>query len=84
MATIVNNPGPERVVAVDSSAGSAGWGVAVIILLAVVGVGIFAWMYYQRPAAPAEPGTTEINVTLPAGTDNSGGANAGGGTEPAP
>lgn len=56
--TIVNTPGPQE-------SGTAGWAVAVVILLAVV-VGGFVWYRYYRPAAPASTDTTNINVTIPA------------------
>ncbi len=52
--TIVNTPGQDN--------GTAGWVVALIVLLAVI-VGGFVWYRYYR-AAPA-PATTNINVTLP-------------------
>ena len=69
MATIVNNP-PERVVEVDRG-DSGGWAVSVIILLVVIAVGAYAWIHYHHAAQPASGGTN-INVTLPAGTQNSG------------
>lgn len=81
MATIVNNPGPERVVEVDRTGDSTGgWAVAVVILIAVI-VGIFAWVHYHPATAPTSTGGSNINVTLPAATNppaNSGGAAAGG------
>ena len=74
METIVNNPSErsERIIERESS---AGWVVAVIVLLAVIGLGIYAWAQYRSaPAEPAQqsPGTN-IEVTLPSGEENSGG-----------
>lgn len=76
MATIVNTPG-------DRSDGSAGWAVAVIILLVVI-AGIAFW-YMRGRAAPAQsPGAT-IQVNLPTGGDSGGGSGGGGGgAAPAP
>lgn len=54
--TIVNTPS-------TNDAGSAGWFVALIILLAVI-VGGFVWYRYHR--APAAAPATNINVTIPA------------------
>ena len=73
MATIVNNPGSQG----DNS--SAGWAVAVIILLVVVVAGIFWYTRYR--AAPASPGAT-IQVNLPTGGDTNNGGT--GGPAPAP
>ena len=74
MATIVNNPGPERVVEVDRS-DSSGWAVAVIVLVLVI-VGLFLWYRYYHTAPPAQNGSANINVTFPSG--NSGGNSSGG------
>jgi hypothetical protein len=74
MATIINTPGSSG----DNS--SAGWAVAVAILLVIVIGGIFWYTQYYRGAAPA-PGAT-IQVNLPTGGDNGG--NGGGGAAPAP
>ncbi len=63
MATVINNPG--------ESSDSSGWAVAVIILLIVIAGGAYAWFRYHRAAAP---GDTNINVTLPTGTQDNGGA----------
>ena len=71
MATIVNTPGPERVVEVRRT-DSSGWAVAVLILVVVIAVGAYAWVHYHR-AAPAASGGTNINVTLPGGTTDTGG-----------
>lgn len=73
MATIVNNPPPDRTLQVEKE-GSAGWAVAVVILVAVVVAGAFLWMRYNNaPAGRAYEGNNEpgggsanINVTLPA------------------
>ena len=61
--TIVNTPP-------TSDSGSAGWAVAVIILLAVIAGG-FMWYRYHG-AAPAQPTPANINVTipLPGGAEN--------------
>ncbi len=78
MATIVNTPG-------DRSDNSAGWAVAVIILLVVI-AGIAFWYMRYRGAPAQNPGAT-IQVNLPAGGDNgggSGGGGGGGGAAPAP
>jgi hypothetical protein len=75
MATIINNPPGETTVAADSS---AGWAVAVVILLAIIAVGAYAWIHYHRAGtAPAPaPGTT-VQVNLPTGGSNPGTAPAG-------
>ena len=64
MATIINTPSPERVVAVDRASDSSGWAVAVVILIAVIALGAWAWVHYRGTAA-APSGGTNINVTLP-------------------
>jgi hypothetical protein len=68
MATIIDTdtPATNRSVHVDSSDGSAGWAVAVLILVAVLVAGAFWYMrYYRAPAPqPAAPGTT-VQVNLP-------------------
>lgn len=77
MATIVNNPGPERVIEVGRTGdGMAGWAIAVIILIAVV-LALFGWIHYHRaPAAqPAAQTGPSINVTLPGGGVPSGDSN---------
>lgn len=71
MTTIINTP--SNPVSRESADSGAGWFVAIVILLAVIGVGAFIWFYYyQTPAQPS--GTTNINVTLPIPTadDTSG------------
>ena len=70
MATIVNNPQPERVIQTSES-GGAGWAVAVVILIAVI-AGLFVWYRYHTAAAPVQSGSANINVTLPTGTTGSG------------
>ncbi len=74
MATIINNPDPnprvverETIREVDSG---TGWVVAVIILLAVIGLGIFLWPKMMRNTADTSAttppqGNANINVTLP-------------------
>jgi len=61
--TIVNTP--------SQDSGTAGWAVAVIILLAVI-VGGFLWYRSHGAAAPAQPGAN-INVTIPAPTSGATG-----------
>lgn len=77
MTTVVNNPGGGTTERVVESSSGAGWAVAVIILLAIVAIGGFVWVrYYGVPgaAAPAtNSGGTNINVTLPPATPDSGG-----------
>jgi hypothetical protein len=71
MATVINNPSTsptvERTTVERTEDGSAGWAVAIIILLAIVAVGGFLWLRAYRAAAPAttSPNETNINVTLP-------------------
>lgn len=72
MATIINNPGSERVIEVDRTDSSSGWVVAVVILLAVIVVGSYAWFHYHRVAAATTSGGTNVNVTLPAPTSGTG------------
>lgn len=70
MATIINNPGPERVVEVDRTAdASSGWAVAVVVLIAVI-VGLLVWYHYHHAAAAPASGGTNINVTIPGGTND--------------
>lgn len=69
--TIINTPP-------SGDSGSAGWIVAVIVLIAVVAGG-FLWYRYQGGQRPAAPDTTNINVTIP----TPGGSNeTGGNTTP--
>ena len=70
MATIVNTPSG------DSSDSSAGWAVAVIILLVII-AGVAFWYVRYRGAPAQSPGAT-IQVNLPTG------GNSGGGNTPAP
>ncbi|MEO6536753.1 MAG: hypothetical protein ABIT47_03580 [Candidatus Paceibacterota bacterium] len=66
MATIVNTPG-------NDNGSSAGWAVAVIVLLVVLIGGYFLWARHAgRPAAPS----TNINVSLPTGGTDTGAAPA--------
>lgn len=60
MTTVINTPGTT-----ESTDSSAGWAVAVIILLAVIGVGVYLWTV--RGSAPADD-PINVNVTLPATT----------------
>jgi hypothetical protein len=90
MATIVNNPGAapstsDRTYIERTSDDGAGWAVAIIVLLAVLAVGAFLWVRYNRAPAAATPAPgANINVTLPTsnGGDTTGGTDAGtGGTQ---
>lgn len=85
MATVINDSGPDRVVTVDrttDSGSSAGWAIAVIILIAVI-VGLFVWYHYHHVVytAPAQGGnsTGSINITLPGGNGGNPSSNASGG-----
>ncbi|KND50282.1 MAG: hypothetical protein AB202_03615 [Parcubacteria bacterium C7867-007] len=64
MDTVVTTP------AAAPQNSAAGWVIAVILLIALIGAGAYAWMNYGggTPAAPAG-GSANINVTLPAGSD---------------
>jgi hypothetical protein len=67
MATIIDtdNPNPNRAVLVESGDSSAGWAVAVVVLIVVVLAGAFWYMRYYRPASTYNtPGST-IQVNLP-------------------
>lgn len=66
MTTVINTPGNNT----DNGDGGAGWAVAVIILLAVIGIGAY-FLFYNRGAAPATNGAIDVNVTLPTPTQNS-------------
>ncbi len=55
------------------SSGNGGWAVAVIILVIVI-AGIFLWMQYGGAPAQEETGGLDINVTLPEGSGEEGGA----------
>jgi heme/copper-type cytochrome/quinol oxidase subunit 2 len=59
MTTVINTPSNT-----DSGESGAGWAVAVLILLVVMGAGVYFWLHY-RGTAPAASGGTNINVTLP-------------------
>ena len=67
MATVVNAPG-------DRGDSSAGWAVAVIILLVVI-AGFAFWYMRSRGAPAASPGAN-IQVNLPVGGDSGGGSGA--------
>ena len=67
MATIVNTPG-------DRGDSSAGWAIAVIVLLLVI-AGIAFWYMRSRGAAPAGGGAN-IQVTLPTAGGSTGGGGA--------
>lgn len=55
---ITNTPAPQN-------DGSAGWMVAVLILIVVIGGGIYAYRSGMFGSRAAAPGTTNINVTVP-------------------
>ena len=56
--TIVNTPGPS-----NNDSGSAGWFVAIIILLAVIAGGFY--VYRNGIGRAPAPDTTNINVSIP-------------------
>lgn len=68
MATIVNTPG-------DRNDSSAGWAVAVIVLLVVIAGIAFWYMRYHR--APIQGGGANIQVNLPTGGDTNNGPTGG-------
>ena len=83
MATIINNPAPtERTTTIERTEdSSAGWAVAVVVLLIVLAAGTYLWVHYQRAARPNTPsGTTNINLTVPTPAVNSGASGSAGGT----
>ncbi|HYF12756.1 MAG TPA: hypothetical protein VD928_00425 [Candidatus Paceibacterota bacterium] len=90
MATVVNNPSGTVERSIDRGEDtSAGWAVAVIVLLVVLAVGGFLFARYFNAAPAATPnGGTNIDVTVPGtGGTNPGGTNptpGTGGTQPAP
>lgn len=57
MATIVNNPGSES--------SSAGWIVAVIVLIAVLGIGYMVWASTGAAPTPAPSDSVNIDVSVP-------------------
>ena len=67
MSTIINTPGNT-----NTTDEGAGWAVAIVILLVVIGVGAFLWINYgTTPATNTGPeGQTNINVTIPAPVEN--------------
>lgn len=58
MTTVINTPSNA-----DTGDSGAGWAVAVIILLAVIGIGAYFWLHYRGAAVPTGP--LNVNVTLP-------------------
>jgi len=74
MATVIQNQptDPNRTLVVDSSDNTAGWAVAVLVLLVVIVAGALWYTHYRGAyAAPAAaPGTT-VQVNLPASGGNS-------------
>ncbi len=79
MTTLINNSTPGRTetpIIVERSDDSAGWAVAVIVLLMVLAAGAYLWSRYHSVATVQSAGTN-INVSLPspvapAATGNSG------------
>ncbi len=67
MTTIINTP------RTDSGNSNGGWVVAVILLLAAVGVGTYLWTR-QGTNAPPAANDTNVNVTIP--TPGSGSSNS--------
>ncbi len=69
MTTIINTP-PNT-----ESVGDSSWAVSMIILLVVLGIGIFFWLNYRNvpnvptivetPSTTDTPANTQVNVTLP-------------------
>jgi hypothetical protein len=82
MATVINNPSDRVVererITDNNGSDSAGWAVAVIILIAVVALGAYLWTQAQggTPEAPSGTGGTNIEVTVP--TSGPTGANGTG------
>jgi hypothetical protein len=93
MATLDNqsnqNQAPvpsDRLTVIDRSGdSSAGWAVAVILLIAVIGFGAYYFLHYHNKPAPAQNSGANINVQLP-GTNGSSrdysGQDSTGGTNP--
>ncbi len=64
----------------SSDSGAAGWAVAAVVLIVVL-IGAFLWFQRTTPS-PQNPGTN-IQVTIPnptGNTGNTGGTGTGGGT----
>ena len=82
MATIVNNPSgapsmSDRTYIERTSDGdSAGWAIAVILLLAIIALGVFFWVRAHNAYAPASAAPSTINVTVP-GTNSGSPGNSG-------
>lgn len=70
MATIVNNPG-------TNDSGSAGWVVAVVVLVAVVLIALFAWPGFARNMGAPAADTTNIDVNIPNPTEGASGGMGG-------
>ena len=77
MAQIINNSQPREMrdpVVVES--GISGWVMAVIILIAVIIGGVYAWRYFHTAQNNSTTPSTNINVTvpnpIPTGGNNSG------------
>jgi len=73
MATVINTP------AQNADNATAGWAVAVVVLVAAVLIALFVWPGFVRPAATqqAAPGAN-INVQLPQTGGQETGGNTGG------
>jgi hypothetical protein len=73
--TIVNAPQPQQP---QQSDGSAGWAVAIIILLAVIVVGGY-FLIHRRGVAPSAPNpAATVQVNIPGGSVSPGGGTTGG------
>ncbi len=57
----------DTVIERDRGDSSAGWAVAVVVLIAVIAVAGFAWVRYRGAAAPAPASNPVIQVNVPAG-----------------
>lgn len=81
MATVIERPA-ERVIErreiIDRSDSSAGWAIALIVLVAVIVAG-FVWARYRAPATVPDTTGASINVSLPSApsTGDTSGAGTG-------
>ncbi len=70
MATIVNNPG-------TGDSGSAGWVVAVVILVALVLIALFVWPGFAGNMGAPTADTTNVEVNIPNPVEGVGGDRGG-------
>jgi hypothetical protein len=65
MATVIERP-RDRVVedrtVYTNADSSAGWAVALIVLVVLALIALFAWPGFARRAAPVSPSTLQVNV----------------------